>query len=218
MNVYLLKKEQDAEGSRSYQGLLEADAENRERMKGYRAKYSLFQGGKIGNAWQPVYVTPNDIGVDEWTPLPPVGDFPCFTGASIDPVFSRRALDALADLLQENGEILPLSCDEGEYYLFNTTRIVDAIDVEHTEFKPYSEVYPDMALLVDDPDSPTITRFAFHPERVKDLTIFKISSQYQYNGTLVTDKFMQRVQGSGLKGFEFELLWSSANPVSRQLY
>jgi hypothetical protein len=218
MKVYLLGTERNAEGFRCYQGLLEADAENRERMEKYESNYQLFKGGQIGNAWQPVHVIVDRSGVDKWTPLSPPGDFPHFEGAIIDPVFSRRALDALADLLQGNGEILPLSCDEGEYYLFNTTRMVDAIDVEHTEFKPYSEVYPDMALLVNDPDSPTITRFAFHPEQVKDLTIFKISSQYQYNGTLVTDKFMQRVQEAALKGFEFELLWSSVASVSRQLY
>jgi hypothetical protein len=218
MNVYLLKKERDARGSRCYQGVLEADKENRERMEKYESNYDLFQGGKIGDAWQPVHVIIDRSRVDEWTPLPPSGDFPRFEGAGIEPVFSRRALDALGDLLQENGEILPLSCDEGEYYLFNTTRIVDAIDVEHTEFKPYSEVDPDMALLDDDPDSPTITHFAFHPEIVKSLTIFKISNKYNKATPMVTDKFVQRVQEAGLEGFEFELIWSSTAPVSRQLY
>jgi hypothetical protein len=218
MNVYLLGTERNAEEFRCYQGLLEADAENRKKMKEYRANYSLFDGGEIGDAWHPIHVIVDRSEVDEWTPLPPAGDFPHFEGAIIDPVFSRRALDALGDLLQENGEILPLSCDEGEYYLFNTTRIVDAIDTEHTEFKPYSEVDPDMALLVDDPDFLTITRFAFHLEQVKDLTIFKISHKYNKATPMVTDKFVQRVQKAGLKGFEFELLWSSDIPVSRRLY
>lgn len=215
MNIYLLETEQDEKGSSCYRGLLEADAENRQKMKEYRVNYDLFRGGKIGDTWQPIHVVIDRIGVTEWTPLLPIGDFPAFSGASIDPVFSRRALDELTDLLQGNGEILPLSCDEGEYYLFNVTHIADALDIENTEFKPYSEVDPDMALLVDDPDSPTITRFAFYPQKVKDLTIFKIPSRHQYNGTLVTDKFVQRVQEAGLKGFEFELLWSSAVSVGK---
>ncbi len=216
MNIYLMKAQRDDKGSRCYQGLLEADAENRKRMKEYRANYDLFRGGKIGDAWQPIHVLIDRNGVTEWTPLPPAGDFPRFEGASIDPVFSRRALDVLADFLQGNGEILPLSCVEGEYYLFNITHIVDAIDVEHTEFKFESEINPDFGALDNDgPDFQVITRCAFYAKQVKDLTVFKIPRKYHENMPIVTDKFVKRVQEAGLKGFEFEWLWSSNASVSK---
>jgi hypothetical protein len=216
MNIYLLKTQRDDKGSWCYQGLLEADAENRKRMKEYESNYDLFQGGEIRGAWQPIHVVIDRSGIDKWTPLPPAGDFPMFTGPYIEPVFSRRALDTLIDLLQGNGEILPLGCDEGEYYLFNTTRIVDAIDVEHTEFKFESEIDPDFAAFgEDEPDYKIITRCAFYPEQVKDLTIFKIPRNYHKNTPMVTDKFVQRVKESGLKGFEFEWLWSSNVSVNQ---
>jgi hypothetical protein len=216
MNIYLLKKERDAKGSRCYQGVLEADKENRERMEEYESNYNLFQGGKIGDAWHPVHVIVDRSRVDEWNPLPPAGDFPRFEGAGIEPVFSRQALDTLSDLLQGNGEILPLSCDEGEYYLFNITRIIDVIDRDHSEFKFESELDPDFGALDEDgPDFQVITRCEFYPDQVKDLTIFKIPREYHKNTPMVTDNFVRRVREAGLKGFEFELLWSSAVSVNK---
>jgi hypothetical protein len=208
MNIYRLTTERDREGHWRYRWLLEADEDNRSKIDEYRSRYNLFRGQSVSEFWQPIEVVPEDRETYQWQSTPPLGDFPCLTSAGIEPVFSRLAVDALSNLLEGNGELLPLNCAEGEYYLFNTTRIVDALDEEKTEFKPYSEVDPDMAYQDDDPHAPVITRPAFYPEVVADLTIFKIPLRYPFGGTLVTDKFVQRVQETELTGFAFELLWS----------
>jgi hypothetical protein len=186
--------------------MLEANQEDREKMKEFESIFGLFCGQNIQHLWQPIKVIfENEIHHERDLSL---SDFPKYIGPYIEPVFSRLAVDALSNLLEGNGELLLLNCAEGEYYLFNTTRIVDALDEEKTEFKPYSEVDPDMAYQDDDPHTPVITRPAFYPEVVVDLTIFKISLRYPFGGTLVTDKFVQWVQETELTGFAFELLWS----------
>lgn len=67
-----------------------------------------------------------------WTPQEVQGrvnsfnDFPCIM---MDiPAFSARAVRALKDYLEPNGELLPLVSDIGEYYAYNTRTIVDALD------------------------------------------------------------------------------------------
>ena len=62
----------------------------------------------------------------------PKGDFPSFVGSVL--VMSRRAVEALHDLLTQNGRLLPVVCDKDEYFVFNVTRLVDALD------KPNSQV------------------------------------------------------------------------------
>src|SRR5260370_19682769 len=79
-----------------------------------------------GRAWT---VTP--MGTI-WRPQPVEGrvyafnDYPC-VNLTI-PAFSRRAVDVLRDLLEPNGELLPLVSSVGEYYAFNTTKVADILD------------------------------------------------------------------------------------------
>jgi hypothetical protein len=206
MNVFRMSTEKDNQGYRCYRALLAINEENRTKMDEYETKDNLFHGASVINVWKPIQVQ-SEENLTYWEPPLPFGDLSMVHGV-FEPVFSLRAVNALNNLLEGNGELLPLNCAEGEYYVFNTTQIVDALDEERTEFKPYSEVDPDMAYQDDDPHTPVITRPAFYPEVVADLTIFKIPLRYPFGGTLVTDKFVQRVQETELTGFAFELLWS----------
>jgi hypothetical protein len=206
MNVFRLDTEEDSQGYRCYRALTAISEENEMKMNEYVSLYKLFRGSSVIHIWEPIQVE-SEENLIYWEPPLPFGDLSMVHG-SFEPVFSHRAVNALSNLLEGNGELLPLNCAEGEYYLFNTTRIVDALDEEKTEFKPYSEVDPDMAYQDDDPHSPVITSPAFYPEVVADLTVFKIPLRYPFGGTLFTDKFVQRVQETELKGFAFELLWS----------
>ena len=76
--------------------------------------------------WKPVFLSNN------WKPpkvigrVAPFNDFPCVN--MMLPVFSHRACDVLKDFLEPNGELLPLDSDLGQYYLFNITKIIDALD------------------------------------------------------------------------------------------
>src|SRR5688500_6808586 len=65
----------------------------------------------------------------------PLPDFPVFTTSA---AFSQRAVDVLLDLLIENGQILPLECDEGDFYVYNVTRgLDDALDEGASELKRF---------------------------------------------------------------------------------
>ncbi len=210
MKVYTFSDEKKydprfpAEDQECYQELEVVGTKNYDRLEEYRTQYDCFQGKAIGDIWQPVEVRDYE-STDDF----PIGDFPYLHGFGIVPVFSDRAVEVLSDLLQGNGEILPLTCSIGTYYAFNVTKVVDVLDEAHSEFKPLQELDPDIFWKAS-PDQMGVTRFEFFSEKVADLSIFRIpfGSNYAENYPLVTDRFVQRVEAAGLKGFEFQLLWS----------
>jgi hypothetical protein len=183
--------------------LLDADSNTDKLIKSMNQGW--FEGNPIGDAWIPIRAV-----VDEDTRVLPVGDCPFVPGFYVVPVLSAKAVETLRDLLRENGELLPLICDEGTYYVFNTTTVVDALDEQRSGFTPLQEIDPDL-FWDSAPDEMRATRFEFFSEKVADLSIFRIPFGFNYavNYPLVTDRFVQRVQTAGLKGFEFQLLWSS---------
>lgn len=136
---------------------------------------------------------------EHWRPMPVVGpvnpfnDYPCL--GLVNPVFSRRAVDALGDMLEANGDLLPLDTKIGEYYLYVVQTKIDALNV------PGSDVRRSRG----DEVAARIVYFDFIPSRLANATIFRIPEQPNY--TLVTDRFKDRVERSGLNGFEFAKVW-----------
>jgi hypothetical protein len=128
-----------AEEQNCYQEMLLTDDENTNKFSEFKNSQGWFKGKLIGDAWILVRVV-----TDDDTKIFPVGDCPFFPGFYVEPILSAKAVEALRDLLEENGELLPLLCDEGIYYVFNTARIVDALDEKHSEFKPQQELDPDV--------------------------------------------------------------------------
>jgi hypothetical protein len=212
MNVYKLHHERDEDGLKLYQDLIVSGWQMSDKLEEHESRYGWFGNHQpIGDAWFPVKIV---VDKDSYSQV--CGDYPMVHGFSsffVTPILSQRAVDALADLLEEHGELLPFICDSGKYYAFNITREVAALDEEHSEFKFFSELYPDAAVI--SPDSANalcIAQFVFQASKVADFTIFKLLSQRsQYEMPLVTDRFVQRVQDANLKGFAFKLLWSSEN-------
>lgn len=51
-----------------------------------------------------------------------------------------------------------------------------------------------------------VIRYCFYPERLKGLTVFKLS-ELPLQNVFVTDPFVQRVQEGKLVGFNFKLVW-----------
>lgn len=115
------------------------------------------------------------------------------------PIFSRRAVDALQELLSGSGEILPIECPDGEYFAFNVTHVIDALDTERSEIQWF-------------PSSPErimdITRHHFRLEALHSAVIFKLP-QVVLMDVFVTDPFVSRVREAGLTGFLFKKLWAS---------
>lgn len=147
---------------------------------------------------------------EKWVPPHVTGrvaaynDFPGIN--LIYPAFSQRAVDALRDYLEPNGELLPLDSDVGvPYYFYNITTVVDAIDAENSRGARFRDsgllIYPEY--------------LAFHAEKLEGLSIFM---DYDWPvSTLVTDVFVRRVEECGLNGFDFVKVWPFPKGVNWQL-
>lgn len=145
-----------------------------------------FNGTPIGPNWQPLSVEIfDDNGQNRNLPR---SDFPAF----IAPVFSRRAVEALGSILSANGELLPLNCDEDDYFAFNVTQLVDALNEANSDVVRFSD-----GRIMD------IKRFGFDPDKLKTVDIFKIP-QMPLGRAFVRDRFVQKVHDTGLTGFVFK--------------
>ena len=181
MRVYILEAD-----SNHYQNLILPNESDWETLHG------AFDGIPLGDSWTPLPVA---VLRDQDHRGRPAGDYPSLAGNIA--VFSPRALDALGDLLEGNGEVLPLSCPDGEYVAFNVTRVVDALDVERSDVRRFKS----SGRIRD------IERFEFRPELLGGLSIFKLPEIPDMR-IFVTERFVQRVQQAGLAGFLFQLAWA----------
>lgn len=114
------------------------------------------------------------------------------------PVFDKKAVEVLKDLLEGYAEILPLECQEGEFYAINVIEVLDCIDYDKSDFKTFR-------------DGKRIMRFKkyeFKKQIVEGKHIFKIVDE-PLRRPFVSDEFRQRVIDSKLAGFVFELVWDS---------
>ncbi len=122
------------------------------------------------------------------------GDYPSLIPGV--PVFSRAAVAVLRDLLEGVGEILPVKIAGEEYFIYNLTRIIDALDESHSVLSRF-----------DDGRVFYIDEHFFFGDKLEDAPLFKIP-QMPDSSIFVTDVFVKRVKKAKLKGFWFPLLWS----------
>ncbi|MBK9263147.1 MAG: hypothetical protein IPM54_25505 [Polyangiaceae bacterium] len=119
-------------------------------------------------------------------------------------VLRRSAIDALRDMLDAHGELLPLE-DEGgvELFLYNP-RALDAFDHERTVGSRDENGRIEMA-----------NNHVFIPSVVEGVDIFKQACPRA--GTIyVSDRFVQRWKQAKLKGLDFTLAWDSDLPPEAQ--
>ena len=164
-----------------------------------------FGASETVRLWQPVYLK------DVWIPpkvegrVSPVNDFP---GISIGlPAFSERACNELRDLLEPSGELLPLDTEVGNYYFYNITKVVDALDLANS----ICDFWCDPPTTAVD-----IEYYSFKANLLDDVSIFRIYENPI--ATLVTNEFVSRVQKTGLSGFSFSKLWPLPQGVNWRLY
>jgi hypothetical protein len=180
MNVYLLRAD-----SNRYRGLIMTVGDLYEFVH-------RFDGKPMRHPWSDAQV--------EWDPERlsfKKGDFPSLIPNV--PVFTSRAATALEDLLVPNGELLPVTIGGEGYFLYNATRVVDALDELNSEIIRF----PGKSKVLN------IESHSFLEERVAGLAIFKIP-QVVIMDVFVTDVFVERVRAAKLKGFDFPLVWSSS--------
>jgi hypothetical protein len=162
--------------------------------------YDLLHGTLKGSSWPHV-----KVGLvrteDDGRRLRP-SDFPWLVGGLL--ILRRSAAEELGGLLGDYGELLPVECDEETLWVLNVTRQVPALDVERSAVR----------LLGEDGRPLWVDSFAFHPEVVDDLPIFKLRDMLRTT-TFVGDRFVELVRSLGLHGLDFRLLWDSkAGPAT----
>jgi hypothetical protein len=113
------------------------------------------------------------------------------------PVFSLKAVNVLADLLKRNGELLPITCDDEAYFVFNVTRVIDALDERESEL----DLYNSGKIM-------NIARYSFFEDKLASASVFKIP-QFLLGRVFVTAPFVARVKEANLIGFKFRPVWSS---------
>lgn len=164
------------------------------RIPSLRGKRSFAQDfiPDASTNWEPPRLAPI------WKPLKvmgrvrPFNDYPCVS--LIIPAMSKKAVDALWEFLEPNGELLPLVSEVGEYYIYNVTTMVAAFD------GPNSDV-----AWMNDWIATSIYRYEFHPEALEGLTIFTIPEDPAT--PYATEPFVARARQAGLQGFDFRKVW-----------
>ena len=161
-----------------------------------------FDGSSRADSWQPVLVERNVKWNRGRYDLP--ADMASMTAG--DGISLRRsAVEALRDLLEEHGEILPLATEDGvELFAWNITRVIDALDVERSNISRFSD---GGIMFVNAP--------AFHEPMVRSVAYFKLP--LRCTRIYLGQRFVDRVEAAGLTGLDFEPVWSpETGPIKRK--
>ena len=159
-------------------------------MKDYEV-FLEFDGLPKAAAWIPIRVRRARADARQaFTP----SDFPWLGSHAL--VMRRTAVDALRDILEAHGEILPLLTDDGvELSVFNS-RVVDALDESRSSLLNFPGTNRIMY----------ISKVAFVRSAISDVDIFRLP--HRASSTYVSERFVARVHRAGLRGLEFNKVWS----------
>ncbi|HYK74648.1 MAG TPA: suppressor of fused domain protein [Pseudoneobacillus sp.] len=146
---------------------------------------------------------------DTWKPIELVtiepgdkGDMISYGKNTINPIFTKKAVEVLKDLIQDSVEILPIHHDQYDGYLINIVNVLDCLNEENTKMSKWG----------------VIEKYDFIEEKVKDQHIFFAYKKKTASPTLVpivSEDFKQRVEGNELRGFRFTSIWNS-NPETKK--
>lgn len=134
-----------------------------------------------------------------------VNDYPT-VGLCI-PLFSHRAVEALRDLLEPNGEILPVECKTGQYHAYNVTTVADVLNRETSEIE-FGLWY--RLKKIEPVTAEQIQYYDFYADRLSGLSMFRIPERM--SDYYVTEVFTQRVREHDLKGFNLRKVWPLPRP------
>ena len=152
----------------------------------------MVNGFTRSKEWEPIEV--EIIHEDESGKL-------CYSDApwlgSHAPIFRRRTLSLLEDLLRGHGEFLPLACEEEDLYVFNVTRLINALDVQNSTVSRFSS-----GKLM------RITQYSFHEDRLHGAVLFKIPD-LRVSPVFCSQIFVDSWRSAGFTGLDFPLIWRS---------
>ncbi len=158
-----------------------------------RAAWDFTPGWSDDDGWDVVSLT------DRWVPwevegiVRPWNDYPCINLTV--PAMSRMAVTGLRDMLEANGELLPLQSTIGEYFAYNVTTILNPVEVANSRINWMRK--PDTASTID--------RYAVQAELFEGRSIFRLS--LLPTSLFVTRPFVDRIRDAKLNGFNPILVW-----------
>jgi hypothetical protein len=142
------------------------------------------------SVWKPV-----EVKVDwyDYSRKNKVGaaDFPTHPYGAL--IMGGNAARCLADYLEPYGELLPLQCDEAEFWAFNVLKEVDALDAARST--PLYDGYENGSPI--GPQVDIITPYAFFTERLEGIDLFRVPELFPF---FMTERFVQKVESLGLTG------------------
>ena len=112
-------------------------------------------------------------------------------------IMRPSAVDALRDILEAHGEVLPLATNDGvELFVFNPRFVIDAIDKERSSYERVPET-----------DIIWMRQYVFVESVIRGIDVFRVP--FGPGRLYFSDRFVERVKAAKLKGTEFIKLWSS---------
>jgi hypothetical protein len=163
---------------------------NADRGEGYDA-FAELDGSRRATTWEPVAV--HRVVSDRGRRLRR-SDFPWMMSHVL--IMRQGAVDTLRDLLEANGELLPLSTDDDvELFAFNA-RVVDALDEAGSSLTMFPGTHRIMH----------IKKIGFVKSAVEGVDLFRVP--HRATPTYVSERFVQRVNEAGLRGLDFIEAWS----------
>lgn len=150
--------------------------------------FDQFDGRSHRSSWTPIAVQPADVPEDD-------AKLADFTMLGTVPLVSRTASKALADLLRGACEFLPVRYPRKEYYLFNVTDVLDALD----EAASALTRFPTGRVM-------RIDRYAFRADAVAGASVFRIP-QLLMAYVFATDRVVTAAREANLSGFASNLVW-----------
>jgi len=156
-----------------------------------------FDGTRRADSWRPVRMR-RLVQSDQGKTLRP-SDFPACSGGDML-VLSRAAKEAIGAYLQQYGELLPLESDGGEFWTFNATTVLDALNEPASQVLRASDTG---AVLL-------IRRPVFVSSALEGAGLFKVA-QTPRGLIYATDEFVRLTRATRLDGLEFDPVWTS-NP------
>ncbi|MCW3610288.1 hypothetical protein K6Y32_29655 [Burkholderia cenocepacia] len=104
-------------------------------------------------------------------------------------VFSERALDALATVLRDSGEMLQVEAPIKDMFGFHVTRVIEnAVDMDASKFKVY-------------PQATVFNKIFILKSRIEGVDIFRLKENPAT--VFVSENFRGLVERNKLKGFDF---------------
>ncbi len=165
------------------------------RYEGFAGKTFLVGGvpkHRPDKKWQTIRMAPTWKPVEVYGRVRKFNDFP---GVGLMPAFSERAVNALRNFLEPNGELLPLKSSLGCYFAYNVTTIIDALNVKQSQIDWLTK--PAKAFEVE--------RYKIFPKKIEGHSIFHMPETG--STVYVTEPFVRRVQEYGLQGMWFPKIW-----------